>query len=150
MPDVYFDGASKEIRLTEVGSYSAGEIYSDWKVWAANPANAGWPRAFDTTGGDPVGVGHDVSPYFFVRNDTGWSVKMPAETGEIVIIGNLFQRDPSQDMYNPTEGFTTFLRLQVSTQSTVKTVETSTGGLTIDQDALISKISKKVNLLVAS
>jgi hypothetical protein len=150
MPNISFDGATKEIRLSEVGAYSAEAIYSGWKVWASIPANAGWYPAFDTIGGDPIGGEEEVAPYFFIRNDNDWTIKMPNEDGEIIITGNLFQRDPSQDMFTMADGFTAFLRLQVSSKSIVNTVESSTGGLTDIQDALISKISKKVNLLVAN
>ena len=152
MPDISFDGSTKEIRLSEVGTYTAEAIYSAWKSWVSIPENAGWYPAFDTTGGDPIGNEEEVAPYFFVRNDNDWTIKMPDENGEIIITGNLFQRDQSRGMFTSAEGFTSFLRLQVSSKATVKThtVQSTTGALTVAQDALISKISKKVNLLVAN
>ena len=74
---------------------------------------------------------------------------MPAEDGEIVISGNLFPRDPDDDMFEQTESFDAFLRLEVSTRAVVITVPAETGVLSVEQDALLTRLAKKVNLLVA-
>ncbi|MDG1315598.1 MAG: hypothetical protein P8P29_08770 [Flavobacteriaceae bacterium] len=146
MPDVVFYGSSKHIVLSEIGTYSTEDIYSQWKQWASQSENAGWPKAFDTIGGDAVGGNQEVAPYFFARNDLGWLVKMPSANGEIIISGNLFPRDPSQDMFIQAQGYDAFLRLEVSTRAVVITVpvETSTGGLTTAQDAKLNSLDTSV------
>jgi len=140
MPNVYFSGEAKHIVLSEIGTYSTEDIYSQWKQWASQSVNAGWSKAFDTIGGDAVGGNQEVAPYFFARNDLGWLVKMPAQNGEIVISGNLFPRDPNQDMFIQAEGYDAFLRLEVSTRAVVIRVPTETGGLTVAQDAKLQSL----------
>lgn len=138
--DVYFDGNAGRIILSAKGTYSVEAMYSAWKEWASQSVNAGWPVAFDTIGGDNVGGGQEVAPYFFCRNDLGWLVKMPSENGEIVVSGNLFPRDPTQDMFIQAQGYDAFLRLEVSTRAVVIRVPTETGGLTVAQDAKLQSL----------
>ena len=148
--DVYFNGSDKHILLSVKGAYSVEAIYSAWKEWASQATNAGWQKAFDTTGGDAVGGGQEVAPYFFCRNDLGWLIKMPEQNGEIVISGNLFPRDPTQDMFQQTTGYDAFLRLEVSTRAVVITVPTGNGGgggggLTVEQDEKLNDLISFTN-----
>jgi len=120
MADATFDGANLHITLPNIGAFDTQtEIYSAWKEWLRQSDNAKYPPAFDTTGGDSVGAGQEVAPYFFCRNDLGWRIKMPEANGEIVVAGNLFPRDPNQSLFEQTVGFDAFLRLEVSTRAIV-------------------------------
>ena len=122
MSDVTFDGANLHITLPSIGTFDAQtNIYSAWKEWIRQSDNAKYPPAFDTTGGDNVGGGQTVAPYFFCRNDLGWRIKMPSQDGEIVVSGNLFPRDPSSTLFAQTAGYDAFLRLEVSTRAVVIT-----------------------------
>ena len=139
MPVAIFDGPSLTIRLPSVEPFDAQrDLYSAWKQWAALTDNLKYPLAFDTTGGDPVGEGQTIAPYFFCRNDLGWRVKMPEADGEIVLSGNLFPRDSGTPLFEQTSGYDAFLRLEVSTRAVV--VETGVSGLTAAEAALIKLI----------
>ena len=119
--DLIFDGPNLKIIFPATGTFDVGrDLYSAWKRWLlADHANAGFYPAFDTTGGDDVGGGQEVAPYFFCRNDLGWRIKMPQADGEIILSGNLFPRDPATSLFEQTAGFDAFLRLEVSTRAVV-------------------------------
>lgn len=139
MPNATFDGAGLYITLPTIGSFDAElNLYSAWKEWVALGDNAKYLPAFDTTGGDQVGVGQTIAPYFFCRNDLGWRIKMPANDGEIVLSGNLFPRDSNASLFEQTSGFDAFLRQEVSTRAVVLAVEV--GVLTPAEAANISII----------
>lgn len=140
MPDAIFDGANLYITLPSIGGFDVQtEMYSAWKEWIAIGDNAKYPPAFDTTGGDDVGSGQKIAPYFFCRNDLGWKIKMPSANGEIVVSGNLFPRDSSITLFEQTSGFDAFLRLEVSTRAVV--VEVASGsGLSPDQSTKLDEL----------
>ena len=122
MADAVFDGANLHIKIPAVGTFDVQrDLYSAWKRWISLSDNAKYPPAFDTTGGDDVGGGQEVAPYFFCRNDagSGWRIKMPQDNGEIILTGNLFPRDPTASLFEQTAGFDAFLRLEVSTRAVV-------------------------------
>jgi len=140
MSDAIFDGDNLYVTLPSLGTFSVEEnLYGAWKEWVVASDNAKYPPAFDTTGGDAVGGGQEIAPYFFCRNDLGWRIKMPEDNGEIIVTGNLFPRSPSITLFEQTAGFDAFLRLEVSTRAVVIPVNTGSG-LTDAQDALLSKI----------
>ena len=144
MPSATFDGANKIIQFPSVGNfYVERDLYSAWKVWASEGDNAKYFPAFATTGGDPVGSGQTIAPYFFCRNDLGWRVKMPAVDGEIILSGNLFPRDPVQTLFLATAGFDAFLRLEVSTQAVVVTSDGQ------DYTSQLNQIQGNTNLIPA-
>ena len=66
MPVAQFDGDNLIIKLPSLDVYDGkSEIYSEWKRWSLLDDNLGYPQAFDTTGGDPLGPGQSIAPYFF-------------------------------------------------------------------------------------
>ena len=137
MADATFDGANLHIKLPSLGSFDTQkEIYSAWKEWVRQSDNAKYPPAFDTTGGDNVGAGQTIAPYFICRNDLGWRIKMPSADGEIVVVGNLFPRDPNTTLFEQTSGYDAFLRLEVSTRAVV--IERDTSGLTAAESAQLA------------
>jgi len=118
MADANFDGINKLVILPSIGSFDVkANLYSAWKEWVAQGANAKFLPAFDTTGGDAIGTGQEIAPYFFLRNDLGWRIKMPSANGDITITGNLFARDPNTTLFVAVAGFDAFLRLEVSSQA---------------------------------
>lgn len=151
MADAIFDGPNLYINLPSIGSFDAqADIYSAWKRWVRQSDNAKFPPAFDTTGGDDVGGGQAVAPYFFCRNDLGWRIKMPSANGEIVVAGNLFPRDPDTPLFEQTAGFDAFLRLEVSTRAVV--ISTSSDGVIlsdiIDELRIINQGVQKASKLI--
>lgn len=139
MPVALFDGPNLTIKLPVLGNYDAqSEIYSEWKRWSALDDNLGFPKAFDTTGGDEIGDSQRIAPYFFCRNDLGWRIEMPDANGEIFIKGNLIRRDTGDTLYEQAAGFDSFLQLEVSPQAII--VETQGSALTPLESANIKLI----------
>ena len=128
MSNAIFDGDNLNVILPSLGTFSVEEhLYGAWKEWVVASDNAKYPPAFDTTGGDAVGGGQEIAPYFFCRNDLGWTIKMPEDNGEIIITGNLFPRSPNLTLFEQTAGYDAFLRLEVSTRAVVIPVNTGSG-----------------------
>ena len=104
------------------------DLYSDWKEWVKVGDNAKYPKAFDTTGGDPTTATQVLGRYYFLRNDLGWRIRGPEEDATIVIEGNLFGRDPALPIIVPTIGaYTQNLQQVVSSLALVETVSTGSG-----------------------
>lgn len=80
-----FDGASKRITL-DSAAVTAAEIWSRWVDWHAS--NPQWPLAFRQVGGDALGGGLYIPPYFFLLN--GWRVRPMESSHNLTITGNLF------------------------------------------------------------
>jgi len=135
-----FNGPDLVIKFPSVGTFEAAAFYSAWKEWLALGDNAKFPPAFDTVGGDSVGGGQEIAPYFFARNDLGWRIEMPDENGEIILQGNIFPRDPIATLFQQAPGFDAFLRLEVSSKAVVVNVSGGAGGLTPDQEAKLNLI----------
>jgi hypothetical protein len=109
------------------------DLYSDWKEWLKTAANAKYPVAFDTTGGDPTTATGKVAAYYFLRNDNGWRIKPAEEDAEVTIVGNLYPRDATLPMFVETTGaFTVLLSVERDASSVV---EISGSGVTA-QDKL--------------
>lgn len=149
MSDAIFDGANLYITLPSIGAFDVEkEFYSAWKEWVILSDNSKYPPAFDTTGGDDIGSGQKIAPYFFCRNDLGWKIKMPSDNGEIIVSGNLFPRNSAITLFEQTTGFDAFVRLEVSTRAVV--VEVGASALTAAQDASLSAIESKTAPLTAT
>jgi hypothetical protein len=82
---ITFDGATKRIIL-DTTTVSAAEVWSRWVDWAE--ANAQWPVAFRQVGGDSLGGGLFIPPYFFLQN--GWRVRPMESSHSLAITGNMF------------------------------------------------------------
>ena len=125
MPTPTFDGANRIILCPSVGYYDVVEdIYSDWKVWAKTGDHGKFPPAFDSIGGDDMGGGANVAPYVFIRNDLGWRLKAPEQTGDVIVQGNMLARDPDMGSFLlPADGaFTVTFRFEVSAIATILAV----------------------------
>lgn len=82
-----FDPAAKRIVL-DVASVSATELYSRWCDWAALSSNLKYGQVFRQVGGDDLGGGLFIPPYYFLQN--GWRVRPMESDHVLVITGNLF------------------------------------------------------------
>ena len=82
---IAFDGATKRITL-DSASVTAAEIWSRWADWHAS--NPQWPLAFRQVGGDDLGGGLSIPPYFFLLNS--WRVRPMEASHNLTITGNLF------------------------------------------------------------
>ena len=82
---ISIDGSSKRIIL-DSASVSAAQIWSAWVDW--HEANQQWPLAFHLVGGNALGGGLFIPPYFFLMN--GWRVRPMEASHNLTITGNLF------------------------------------------------------------
>lgn len=138
---VSFDGANRRINLLAVGSYDSEiDLYSAWKAWLASSDNAKYHPAFDTTGGDSIGSGNSISPYYFLRTDLGWKIASPEADGDVILVGNLYPRVAGQSLFAPPTGnYTVLITQSLSSQSV-----TTGGGLTVEQ--LTAALDAGVNI----
>ena len=82
---ITLDGATERIIL-DSASVSAAQIWSAWVDW--HEANQQWPLAFQLVGGNALGGGLFIPPYFFLLN--GWRVRPMESSHNLTITGNLF------------------------------------------------------------
>lgn len=134
---ITFDGAGRRIVL-DSASASAADIWSRWVDWHASHAH--WPFAFRQVGGDALGGGLFIPPYFFLLN--GWRVRPMEASHTLIITGNLFV-DGGGVPVVPTLG-----AFNVSAQYTVPVqaqgIETGGGGggLTPEQAGQLAALAK--------
>lgn len=158
--DFDFDFTNLIISGKSIGEFDVeNDIYSDWKELvtgsvtgleaSAPPAflesNDGLTRAGGSIGGNPLGGGQQIAPYFFMNNVDGWTFRSAEADGETILNGNLFPLDPDGDsLFVPTlGGFTSIIKLIISPQSIVTIPEGT--GLTADESLLL----KEIHALVA-
>lgn len=84
---ITIDPASKRIIL-DSASVTAQAIYVAWADWVATSDNAKYLPAFSATGGDDLGAGLSIPPYYFLLN--GWRVRPMESNHNLTITGNLF------------------------------------------------------------
>jgi hypothetical protein len=84
---VVFDPANKRIILSSA-SISATELYSRSADWLAVGDNAKYGAVFRQVGGDDLGSGLSIPPYFFLQG--GWRVRPMEANHSLTITGNLF------------------------------------------------------------
>lgn len=82
-----FDAGGKRIVL-DSASVTATELYSRWVDWCASGDNAKYLPAFRAVGGDDLGGGLSIPPYYFLQN--GWRVRPMEASHNLIITGNLF------------------------------------------------------------
>lgn len=147
---VTFDGNTRTIFLPTTGSYDVGiDLYSEWKDWAREDDNLKYAKAFDAIGGDDIGGGQSIAPYYFLRTDSGWRIQSPESDGDIVIQGNLFPRVSTDSMFLPPVGdYTVLITQQLSTRAIV--VETGVSGLTPMESEALDLIRQFLDVAVSS
>lgn len=84
---IVFDPSAKRIVL-DSASVTSTEIYSRWCDWMAVGDNAKYLPAFNAVGGDDLGAGLSIPPYYFLAN--GWRVRPMEASHNLTITGNLF------------------------------------------------------------
>lgn len=81
------DAANKRLIL-DSASVTAKEIFRAWADWMLLSDNSKYPPAFSATGGDDLGSGLSIPPYYFLLN--GWRVRPMEANHNLTITGNLF------------------------------------------------------------
>ena len=111
---IFFDAANKRIVLDSAAA-SASDIFSRWMDWAATADNAKYGEVLSQVGGEDLGGGLSIPPYFFLQN--GWRVRPMEVNQTLSITGNLFV-DGGGDPVVPTLGtFNVLTKLVVPVQA---------------------------------
>ena len=84
---IVIDPATKRLIL-DSASVTAQAVYVAWADWVATSDNAKYLPAFSAVGGDALGGGLFIPPYYFLRN--GWRVRPMESNHNLTITGNLF------------------------------------------------------------
>lgn len=84
---IAFDAAAKRVIL-DSASVTATELYSRSADWLATSDNAKYGAVFRQVGGDDLGGGLSIPPYFFLQS--GWRVRPMEASHNLTITGNLF------------------------------------------------------------
>ena len=84
---IAFDPANKRIVL-DSASVSATELYSRSADWLATSDNAKYGAVFRQVGGDDLGGGLSIPPYYFLQGL--WRVRPMESNHNLTITGNLF------------------------------------------------------------
>lgn len=146
---VTFDGPNKIIQVNygETILDAQRDIYSAWKRWVLTPPsgsgipyNSGYLQALRTVGGDPIGVGQAISPYFFLLN--GWRLRSWNGDHFLTINGNIYVDESDgggSPIIPPTQPAQVAVAFVVSPQSITNTVTVTAGALTPQDKQDISK-----------
>ena len=84
---IVIDPDTKRLIL-DSASVTAQAVYVAWVDWVATSDNAKYLPAFSAVGGDALGGGLFIPPYYFLRN--GWRVRPMESNHNLTITGNLF------------------------------------------------------------
>ena len=84
---ITFDPATKRVIL-DSASVTATELYSRSADWLALSDNAKYGAVFRQVGGDDLGSGLSIPPYFFLQNT--WRIRPMEANHNLTITGNLF------------------------------------------------------------
>lgn len=84
---ISFDPTNRRIIL-DSSSASATELYSRWVDWAVQSDNLKYAAVFRQVGGDDLGGGLSIPPYYFLQ--AGWRVRPMEADHDLSIDGNLF------------------------------------------------------------
>jgi hypothetical protein len=84
---IIFDPVNSRIVLDKA-SVTATEIFSRWEDWAAMADNAKYGMVIRQVGGDDLGGGLSIPPYYFLQG--AWRVRPMEADHDLMITGNLF------------------------------------------------------------
>ena len=87
--------------ILDTDTVTVQSIYSSWVDWVATSDNSKYLPAFTAVGGDTLGGGLSIPPYYFLVN--GWRIRPMEANQTLVITGNLFV-DGGGDPIVPTLG----------------------------------------------
>lgn len=114
---------AERIIVLDTTEISAQTIYSRWVDWAAD--NLEHPPAFRQVGGDDLGGGLLIPPYFFLLN--GWRVRPMESNHSLNIVGNMYVEEGGSPVVSTVGSFRVLVQLTVPVQAQSFTVS-GTGG----------------------
>ena len=117
------DPTNKRIIL-DSSTVTVKQIYAAWVDWVALSDNIKYLPAFTSLGGDELGDGLSVPPYYFLLNN--WRVR-PAEASQtLVITGNLFVQGGGDPIVPTSGNFNVLVKSVVPVQA--QGISTGGGG----------------------
>jgi hypothetical protein len=111
---ITFDAAAQRIILDSFAT-TATEIYSRWVDWAATADNLKYGMVIRQVGGDDLGSGLNIPPYYFLQG--GWRVRPQEASGLTVITGNLFVEGGGSPVVNTLGAFSSQVQFTVPVQA---------------------------------
>lgn len=79
---------SRHLIILQTNTTSATELYSRSVDWLASDDNSKYNSIFRIAGGDDLGGGLSIPPYFFLQNS--WRIKPMEANQTLTVTGNLF------------------------------------------------------------
>lgn len=138
---IAFDGATRRIILDST-AVTAAEAWSRWVDWHA--ANSQWPLAFRQVGGDSLGGGLFIPPYFFLQNS--WRVRPMEANHALIITGNLFVDGGGVPVVNTLGAFNVSVQYTVPVQAQGISTGGGVGGLTTEQAQRLQDVWQRLGL----
>jgi hypothetical protein len=140
------DPAAKRLVL-DSGSVTAKDIFRAWADWALLSDNLKYQPAFSATGGDDLGGGLSIPPYYFLLN--GWRVRPMEANHALTITGNLFVDGGGVPVVSTLGVFQVTVNYTVPVQA--QGISTSGGGgLTTEQAMQLAELWKLQGLKFGS
>lgn len=87
--------------ILDSSNVTTQSVYASWVDWVATGDNSKYLPAFTSIGGDSLGGGLSIPPYYFLAN--GWRIRPMEANQTLVLTGNLFV-DGGGDPVVPTLG----------------------------------------------
>lgn len=137
---VTFNGVTRRIIFgPEAGNTTIDvyELYSAWKQWVTQ-GNAQYPAAFgESIGGNDLGGGQSLGKYVFVENQRGWRIRPDERTHKILLNGNIFGTNSTEDVFVSTLGaYTVRIEVRTSAQAIVLDGGAGDPGVVLDAPLL--------------
>lgn len=150
---VVIDPANRRLVLDST-SVTARDIYVAWADWMLLADNVKYPPAFGSAGGDDLGSGLSIPPYYFLEN--GWRVRPMEASQNLTITGNLFVRGGGVPVVATLGVFQVNVNYTVPVQAQGISTSGGGGGLTPEQAsqlaalaALLPKVKQDTGLIPA-
>lgn len=135
-----FDPATKRVIL-DAASVTAQELYSRWCDWVALSDNAKYLPAFRAVGGDDLGGGLSIPPYYFLLN--GWRVRPMEANHNLTITGNLFVEGGGVPVVSTLGTYQVNVNYTVPVQAQGISTSGSTGLSPADIQAIVDAVWSK-------
>lgn len=143
---IIFDAANKRIILDSSTSITATEIYSRWVDWAAQGDNLRYGMVVRQVGGDDLGGGLSIPPYFFLQGE--WRVRPMEANHLLTLTGNIFVDGGGHPVVNTLGSFNVSVQYTVPVQAQAFSTSGGAGAPTAQENAnAVWSHSKIVSLL---
>jgi hypothetical protein len=117
--------------ILDSGTVTAKSIYAAWVDWVTLADNSKYLPAFTSVGGDNLGSGLSIPPYYFLAN--GWRVRPMEATHTLTVTGNLFVEGGGDPIVPTVGNFNVLIKLVVPVQA--QGITTSGSNFTADDVA---------------